>query len=84
MVGPSAAGSMFVRAPVPPLYRPLGSVEFAKLLVNSSDVATSPGTGFGPDGDGHVRFALVENEQRIAQAVRRTRRGLGDLAGVAG
>jgi alanine-synthesizing transaminase len=49
--------------------------------VTECDVATSPGVGFGPDGDEFVRFALIENEQRVAQAVRQIRRGLPDLAG---
>jgi len=72
-------GTMFVWAPIPENYRELGSVEFAKLLVNECDVAVSPGVGFGPGGDGYVRFALIENEQRIGQAVRNLRRGLPQL-----
>ncbi len=48
----------------------MGSVEFASFLVQEAQVATSPGVGFGPGGDGHVRFALIENEQRIRQATR--------------
>lgn len=73
-------GTMFVWARIPAPYRSLGSIEFATRLVNDCDVAVSPGVGFGPDGDGHVRFALIENEHRIAQAVRQIRRGLPDLA----
>jgi alanine-synthesizing transaminase len=73
-------GTMFVWAPIPENYRELGSVEFAKLLVNECDVAVSPGVGFGPGGDGHVRFALIENEQRIGQGIRNLRRGLPQLA----
>jgi alanine-synthesizing transaminase len=48
----------------------MGSLEFSRFLVQEADVATSPGVGFGPGGDGHVRFALIENEQRIGQGVR--------------
>jgi alanine-synthesizing transaminase len=72
-------GTMFVWAPIPEPYAELGSLEFAKLLVNECDVATSPGMGFGPGGDGHVRFALIENEQRTAQAIRMLRKGLAKL-----
>lgn len=74
-------GTMFVWAPIPPAYRQLGSVAFAEHLVNACDVAVSPGVGFGPDGDGFVRFALIENEHRIAQAIRQIRRGLPALSG---
>jgi alanine-synthesizing transaminase len=63
-------GSMFVWAPLPEKYRSIGSLEFAKLLMEKALVAVSPGIGFGPLGEGHVRFALVENEQRIRQATR--------------
>ena len=73
-------GTMFAWAPIPEPYREMGSIEFAKFLVTEADVAVSPGIGFGPDGDGHVRFALIENEQRIAQACRLIRRALPDLA----
>ncbi|MGQ0521191.1 MAG: aminotransferase class I/II-fold pyridoxal phosphate-dependent enzyme [Actinomycetota bacterium] len=72
-------GTMFVWAPVPEPYRAEGSLEFAKRLVRDCEVATSPGVGFGPGGEGYVRFALIENEQRIAQAVRNIRRGLPEL-----
>ena len=72
-------GTMFAWAPIPEPYREMGSIEFAKLLVTEAQVAVSPGVGFGPDGDGHVRFALIENEQRIGQAVRNLRRGLTKL-----
>jgi len=74
-------GTMFVWARIPEPYRKLGSIEFATRLVTDCDVATSPGIGFGPDGDEFVRFALIENEQRVAQAVRQIRRGLPDLGG---
>ena len=69
-------GTMFVWAPIPEPYRELGSLEFALRLIREAKVAVSPGAGFGPGGDGHVRFALVENEQRIGQAVRGIRRAL--------
>jgi len=72
-------GTMFVWAPIPEPYREMGSVEFASYLVKEAKVATSPGLGFGPGGDGHVRFALIENEQRIQQAVRNLRRTLTKL-----
>jgi alanine-synthesizing transaminase len=67
---------MFVWAPIPPSYRELGSHELALKLLREAKVSVSPGAGFGPGGDGHVRFALVENEQRIAQAVRGIRAAL--------
>jgi alanine-synthesizing transaminase len=70
---------MFAWAPIPEPYQEMGSLEFAKFLVREADVATSPGVGFGPGGDGHVRFALIENEQRIAQGVRSLRRVLTRL-----
>jgi len=72
-------GTMFVWAPIPEPYREMGSLEFSKYLVAEGKVATSPGVGFGPGGDGHVRFALIENEQRIAQGVRSLRRALPKL-----
>jgi len=78
---PRPLATMFAWAPIPEAYRHLGSIEFAKLLVRECDVAVSPGVGFGPGGDGHVRFALIENEQRIGQAVRNLRKGLPRLPG---
>ena len=63
-------GTMFVWAPIPEQFQDLGSLEFALRLARDADVAVSPGIGFGDGGDGHVRFALVENEQRIGQATR--------------
>jgi alanine-synthesizing transaminase len=63
-------GTMFVWAPLPERYRTTGSLEFAKLLMEKALVAVSPGIGFGPLGEGYVRFALVENEHRIRQATR--------------
>jgi alanine-synthesizing transaminase len=76
---PKPRGTMFVWAPIPEPYRELDSVEFASMLVRDCAVAISPGDGFGPGGEGFVRFALIENEQRISQAVRNLRRGLTKL-----
>jgi len=73
---PPPAASMFAWAPIPEPFRPLGSVEFSTLLVEKAGVAVSPGAGFGEHGEGHVRIALVENEQRIRQAARNIRRFL--------
>jgi alanine-synthesizing transaminase len=72
-------GTMFVWAPVPEPYREMRSLEFSSYLVSAAEVATSPGVGFGPGGDSHVRFALIENEQRIGQAVRNLRHSLTKL-----
>ncbi|MGH7378437.1 MAG: aminotransferase class I/II-fold pyridoxal phosphate-dependent enzyme, partial [Candidatus Methylomirabilales bacterium] len=72
-------GTMFVWAPIPEPYIDMGSLEFALMLMEEARVAVSPGVGFGPGGDGFVRFALVENEQRIGQAVRGVRRALTKL-----
>jgi alanine-synthesizing transaminase len=66
----SPRGSMFVWAPVPERYQDLGSLEFSKLLMEKALVAVSPGVGFGPMGEGFVRFALIENEHRTRQATR--------------
>jgi alanine-synthesizing transaminase len=73
---PSPRASMFAWAPVPEPFQSLGSVEFSTLLVEKAEVAVSPGTGFGERGEGYVRIALVENEQRIRQAARNIRRFL--------
>jgi len=72
-------GTMFVWAPIPEPYMEMGSLEFAKFLVTGAKVAVSPGMGFGKGGEGFVRFALIENEQRIGQAVRNLRRTLTKL-----
>lgn len=63
-------GTMFVWAPIPEPFRAMGSLEFAKLLIQEAKVAVAPGVGFGEYGEGYVRFALVENEQRTRQALR--------------
>ncbi|GAB6062913.1 aminotransferase class I/II-fold pyridoxal phosphate-dependent enzyme [Deferrisoma palaeochoriense] len=73
--------TMFVWAPIPEPFREMGSLEFAKLLLREAKVAASPGLGFGQYGDGHVRFALVENEHRIQQAVHGIRGMMRRLAG---
>ena len=72
-------GTMFAWAPIPEPYQEMGSLEFAKYLVTEAEVATSPGVGFGRGGEGFVRFALIENEQRVNQAVRNLRRVLTKL-----
>jgi alanine-synthesizing transaminase len=71
-------GTMFVWAPVPERFAQLGSLEFSKLLLEKAQVAVAPGVGFGPAGEGFVRFALVENTHRIRQAVRSMRKLLRD------
>src|SRR5918994_3945461 len=76
---PRPRGSMFAWAPIPAPYAEMGSVEFASMLVREAEVAVSPGVGFGPGGEGFVRFALIENEQRIQQAIRNLRRSLTKL-----
>lgn len=74
---PSPRGSMFAWAPIPPRYAHMGSLDFSKLLLERAQVAVAPGIGFGEYGDGHVRIALVENTQRLRQAVRNIRSFLG-------
>jgi len=74
---PSPEATMFAWVPVPEQYAHLGSNEFAKLLLQEASVAVAPGIGFGEYGDGHVRIAIVENEQRIRQAARAVRKFLG-------
>jgi alanine-synthesizing transaminase len=82
---PRPRGTMFVWAPIPDELELLGSHAFALRLLQEAGVSVSPGAGFGPGGDGYVRFALVENEQRIGQAVRGIRRvleGAGAISAV--
>ncbi|MDX1738147.1 MAG: LL-diaminopimelate aminotransferase [Alphaproteobacteria bacterium] len=67
---PAPEASMFAWAPLPEKYKDMGSLEFSKLLLEKAQVAVAPGVGFGEYGDGHVRFGLVENTQRIRQAIR--------------
>ena len=75
---------MFAWAPIPEPLKEMGSLEFSLQLINEAHVAVAPGAGFGEQGDGHVRIALVENEQRIRQAARNIRkflqsRGIKDI-----
>jgi len=76
---PSPPATMFAWAPIPEPFRHVGSMEFAKRLLVEAKVAVSPGIGFGEYGEGYVRIALVENEQRIRQAARNVRRFLSDV-----
>jgi alanine-synthesizing transaminase len=73
---PAPKASMFAWTPMPERFQSLGSLEFSKLLVENAGIAVSPGVGFGEHGEGFVRIALVENEQRIRQAARNLRRFL--------
>ncbi|HBR21681.1 MAG TPA: alanine transaminase [Nitrospiraceae bacterium] len=73
----SPKATMFVWAKIPEQFRKMGSLEFAKLLINEGGVAVSPGIGFGEGGDEYVRFALVENEHRIKQAAKGIKKVLG-------
>ncbi len=73
---PAPKASMFAWAPLPERFKTLGSLEFSKLLVEKAGFAVSPGVGFGEHGEGFVRLALVENEQRIRQAARKLRQFL--------
>ena len=66
--------TMFVWAKIPEQYLEMGSLEFSKKLIRDANVAVSPGIGFGQYGDDHVRFALIENEHRIRQALRNIKR----------
>jgi len=76
---PAPKGSMFIWARIPEQYRDHSSLDFAKYLIAEADVATSPGVGFGDGGDGHVRFALIENELRTHQAIRNLKKALPKL-----
>ena len=76
---PAPPGSMFVWSPIPEPYSEMTSVEFCSMVVRDCDVALSPGVGFGAGGEGYVRFALIEDEERIAQGVRNLKRGLTKL-----
>jgi alanine-synthesizing transaminase len=76
---PRPRGTMFVWAPIPEPYRELSSLDFALKLLREAKLAASPGEGFGPGGEAFVRFALIENEERIRQGVRGVRRALPAL-----
>jgi alanine-synthesizing transaminase len=71
---PSPEASMFAWAPIPQRFSNLGSVEFSKLLLSEAKVAVAPGLGFGEYGEGYVRIALVENRERLRQALRNIKR----------
>jgi alanine-synthesizing transaminase len=77
---PSPPATMFAWAPIPDMFAHIGSLEFSKLLLEKASVAVSPGVGFGEYGEGYVRIALVENEQRIRQAARNIRKFLTESA----
>ena len=76
---PAPPASMFAWAPLPPALKEMGSFEFSKQLLTHADVAVAPGVGYGEDGEGFVRIALVENEQRLRQAARNVKRYLQSM-----
>jgi len=76
---PPPRASMFAWAPLPPALRHMGSLEFSKQLLVHADVAVAPGVGYGEEGEGFVRIALVENEQRLRQAARNVKRYLASM-----
>jgi len=76
---PPPRASMFAWAPLPPALREMGSLEFSKQLLTHAEVAVAPGVGYGEDGEGFVRIALVENEQRLRQAARNVKRYLASM-----
>ncbi|MCB2080245.1 MAG: LL-diaminopimelate aminotransferase [Novosphingobium sp.] len=76
---PSPKASMFAWAPLPPALREMGSLEFSKQLLTHAEVAVAPGVGYGEDGEGYVRIAMVENEQRLRQAARNIKRYLSSM-----
>ncbi len=76
---PSPPASMFAWAPLPPALAHLGSLEFSKQLLTQAKVAVAPGVGYGENGEGFVRIAMVENEQRLRQAARNVRRYLASM-----
>ena len=76
---PPPPASMFAWAPLPPALRHMGSLEFSKQLLTEAEVAVAPGVGYGEKGEGFVRIAMVENEQRLRQAARNVKRWLGSL-----
>ncbi len=77
---PRPRGTMFAWAPVPERFSSMGSLEFTIHLLENAKVAVSPGIGFGPSGEGYIRFALVENDHRTQQAVRGLRKALGHVS----
>ncbi|AOR77109.1 LL-diaminopimelate aminotransferase [Novosphingobium resinovorum] len=76
---PAPKASMFAWAPLPPALKDMGSLEFSKQLLTHAEVAVAPGVGYGEDGEGFVRIAMVENEQRLRQAARNVKRYLSSM-----
>jgi len=76
---PPPPASMFAWAPLPPALKAMGSLEFSKQLLTEAQVAVAPGVGYGENGEGYVRIAMVENEQRLRQAARNIKRYLQSL-----
>ncbi|MBP7952477.1 MAG: aminotransferase class I/II-fold pyridoxal phosphate-dependent enzyme, partial [Sphingorhabdus sp.] len=76
---PAPNASMFAWAPLPPALKEMGSLEFSKQLLTKAGVAVAPGVGYGEDGEGFVRIAMVENEQRIRQAARNVKKYLQSM-----
>ena len=76
---PSPRASMFAWAPLPPSLAHMGSLEFSKQLLTHAQVAVAPGVGYGEEGEGFVRIAMVENEHRIRQAARNVKRYLQSM-----
>jgi len=76
---PPPPASMFAWAPLPPGLKDMGSLEFSKQLLTQAEVAVAPGVGYGEDGEGFVRIAMVENEQRLRQAARNVKRYLQSM-----
>ncbi|KLI64344.1 LL-diaminopimelate aminotransferase [Aurantiacibacter marinus] len=76
---PAPPASMFAWAPLPPGLKEMGSLEFSKQLLTEAEVAVAPGVGYGEDGEGYVRIAMVENEQRLRQAARNVKRYLQSM-----
>lgn len=76
---PPARASMFCWAPLPPALKDMGSLEFSKQLLTHAKVAVAAGVGYGEDGEGYVRIAMVENEQRLRQAARNVKRYLQSM-----
>jgi alanine-synthesizing transaminase len=76
---PLPARIKFAWAPLPPALKEMGSLEFSKQLLTHAEVAVAPGVGYGEDGEGFVRIAMVENEQRLRQAARNIKRYLASM-----
>ncbi len=77
---PAPKASMFAWAPLPPALKDMGSLEFSKQLLTQAQVAVAPGVGYGEEGEGFVRIAMVENEQRLRQAARNVKRYLSSAS----